>query len=109
MRKLIVGLLGLATLGVGAFSAPQAEAQPYYGRPGYHHRAPAVEYRAGPVLVRQEYRRPHRRVYRPAPVYRPARAVRRCWSEPRRVWNGYRYVNRPVQVCRTARGPGRRW
>jgi len=79
MRKLIVGLLGLATLGLGALSAPQAEAQPYYGRPGYH-RAPVVEYRAGPVLVREEYRRPHRHHYRPAPVYRPARAVRRCWS-----------------------------
>jgi hypothetical protein len=108
MRKLIFGLLGLATLGFGALSAPQAQAQPYYGGPGYH-RAPAVEYRAGPVVVRHEYGRPHRRVYRPAPVYRPARAVRRCWAEPRRVWNGYRYVHRSVQVCRTVRGPGYRW
>lgn len=108
MRKLIVGLLGLATLGFGALSAPQAEAQPYYGGYGYR-RAPAVEYRAGPVVVRHEYGRPHRRVYRPYPAYRPARAVRRCWSEPRTVWNGYRYVRRPVEVCRTVRRGGPRW
>jgi hypothetical protein len=108
MRKLIVGLLGLATLGLGALSAPQAEAQPYYGHRGYH-RAPVVEYRAGPVLVREEYRRPHRRHYRPAPVYRPARAVRRCWVEPRRIWNGYRYVHRSVEVCRAGPRPGPRW
>ena len=108
MRKLIVGLLGLATLGFGALSAPQAEAQPYYGGPGYY-RAPAMEYRTGPVVVRHEYGRPHRRVYRPYPAYRPARAVRRCWTEPRTVWNGYRYVRRPVEVCRTVARPGPRW
>lgn len=108
MRKLIVGLLGLATLGFGALSAaPQAQAQPYYG--GYGYRAPAVEYRGGPVVVRHEYGRPHRRVYRPVPAYRPARAVRRCWTEPRTVWNGYRYVRRPVEVCRTVARPGYRW
>jgi hypothetical protein len=108
MRKLIVGLLGLATLGLGALSAQQAEAQPYYGRPGYY-RAPAVEYRAGPIVVRQEYRRYPRRAYRPYPAYRPARVVRRCWAEPRRVWNGYRYVRRSVEVCRTVRRPGYRY
>jgi hypothetical protein len=103
MRKLLLGLLGFATLGFGALSAPPAEAQPYYG-----YRAPVVEYRAGPVLVRHDRGRPHygRRAYRPAPAYRP---VRRCWVESRRTWNGYRWVRRPIEVCRTARGPGRRW
>jgi hypothetical protein len=109
MRKLLVGLLGFATLGLGALSAPQAEAQPYYG---YGYRAPAVEYRAGPVVVRHEYGRPHygyRRAYRPYPAYRPVRVARRCWVERRRVWNGYRWVRRPVEICRTVRRPGYRW
>jgi hypothetical protein len=107
MRKLLFGLLGFATLGFGALAAPQAEAQPYYG--GYGYRAPVVEYRAGPVTVRQvQYHRP-RRDYRPYRAYRPARAVRRCWVEPRRVWNGYRWVRRGVEVCRTVRRPGYRW
>lgn len=110
MRKLVFGLLGLAALGFGAFSAQDAQAQPYYGY-GYH-RAPAVEYRAGPVLVRHEYGRPHYRggprYYRPG-YYRPVRTVRRCWVEPRRVWNGYRWVRRPIEVCRMVRRPGYRW
>src|SRR3954465_178333 len=111
MRKLLIGLLGFATLGLGALSAPQAEAQPYYG--GYGHRRPVVEYRAGPVAVRRvEYRRPYygyRRVYRPYPAYRPVRVARRCWVEPRRVWTSYGWVRRPVQVCSTVRRPGYRW
>lgn len=106
MRKLLFGLLGFATLGIAGLSAPPAEAQPYYG---YGYRGPAVEYRAGPVLVRHEYGRPHyrRRYYRPAPAYRPVRVVRRCWVERQRVWNGYRWVRRPVEVCRMVRRPGR--
>ncbi|SCY89753.1 hypothetical protein [Microvirga guangxiensis] len=105
MRKLLIGLLGFATLGFGALSAPQAEAQPYYGY------RPVVEYRSGPVLVRHDRGRPHygRRVYRPAPAYRPVPVARRCWVEPRRVWNGYRWVRRGVEVCRTVRRPGYRW
>jgi hypothetical protein len=104
MRKLIFGLFGFAALGFGALSAQPAEAQPYYD--GYR----AVQYRAGPVVVRHEYGRPHygyrRRVYRPAPIYRPVRVVRRCWVEPRRIWNGYRWIRRPIEVCRTVRRPG---
>ncbi|WP_243372413.1 hypothetical protein [Microvirga solisilvae] len=105
MRKLLIGLLGFATLGLGALSSAPAEAQPYYG-----YRRPAVEYHAGPVVVRHEYGRPHRydrRYYRPAPVYRPVRTVRRCWTEPRRVWTNYGWVRRPVEVCRTVRRPAR--
>jgi len=113
MRKLLVGLLGFATLGFAAASSPQAQAQPYYGYDyGYGYRRPAVEYRAGPVLVRHEYGRPHyrrRHMYRPYPIYRPVRVVRRCWVEPRRVWNGYRWIRRPVEVCRTVRRPAYRW
>ncbi|WP_414474998.1 hypothetical protein [Microvirga sp. M2] len=97
MRKLLFGLLGCATLGVAGLAAPQAEAQPYYG----------YGYRQGPVVVRQEYRRPHYRGH--GYGYRPTQVVRRCWVEPRRVWNGYRWVRRPIEVCRTARGPGYRW
>lgn len=108
MRKLLIGLLGFATLGLGALSAaPQAEAQPYYG--GYGYRRPVVEYRAGPVMVRPVQYRRHRPIYRPVPAYRPLRVARRCWFEPRRVWNGFRWVRRPVQVCRTVRRPGYRW
>ncbi|WP_134497193.1 hypothetical protein [Microvirga pakistanensis] len=109
MRKLLFGLLGIATLGLVGLPTPQAEAQPYYG---YGYRRPAVEYRAGPIVVRHEYGRPHyrgRRYYRPAPIYRPVRTVRRCWVERRRVWNGYRWVRRPIEVCRTVRRPGYRW
>jgi hypothetical protein len=112
MRKLIFGLLGFATLGFGALSAQPVEAQPYYG--GYGYRAPVVEYRyARPrPVVRVEYRSP-RRAYRAYPAYRPAyrpvRKVQRCFVRPQRVWNGYRWVRRPVEVCRTVRRSGYRY
>lgn len=44
MRKLMFGLLGLATLGLGAISAQPVEAQPYYRDYGYGYR-PVVERR----------------------------------------------------------------
>ena len=107
MRKLMFGLLGLATLGFGALSAQPAEAQPFYPGYGYGYR-PVVEYRyARPrprPIVRVEYRSP-RRIYRPAPIYRPVRAVRRCWVERRRVWTNYGWTRRPVEVCRTVNRP----
>jgi hypothetical protein len=110
MRKLIFGLLGFAALGFGALSTQPAEAQPYY--PGYGYRAPVVEYRYGrpaPLVVeRVQYRRPYGYyhpyrpypAYRPYGYYRPGPVVRRCWVRPERVWNGYRWVQRPVRVCR---------
>jgi len=115
MRKVIFGLLGFAALGFGAFSAQPAQAQPYYRDWDYGYR-PVVErryVRPRPVISVQigtPYRsyRPYR-VYRPAPIYRPVRTVRRCWVEPRRVWNGYRWVRRGVEVCRVVRRPGYRW
>jgi hypothetical protein len=108
MRKLIFGLLGLMVLGFGAVTSQPAEAQPYY--PGYGYRAPVVEYRYArprPVFVeRVQYHRPYRD-YRPYPAYRrpygyyrPAPMIQRCWVRPQRVWNGYRWVRRPVRVCR---------
>jgi hypothetical protein len=113
MRKLLFGLFGLMALGFGAFTAQPAEAQPYYGyRPHYR---PVVEFHAGPVMVRRvDYHRPRRayrpyQAYRPYPAYRPVRTVRRCWVEPRRVWNGYRWTRRPVEVCRTVRRPSYRY
>lgn len=113
MRKLMFGLLGFAALGFGALSAQPAEAQPYY--PGYGYRGPAVEYRYGrpAPAVRVQYGSPYygRRPYygRPYGAYRPIRTARRCWVEPRRVWNGYRWVRRPIEVCRTVGRPGYRY
>lgn len=115
MRKLMFGLLGLATLGLGAVSAQPAAAQPFHPGYGYGHR-PVVEYRYArprPVLSVQigtpyrAYRRPYR-AYRPAPIYRPVRTVRRCWVERRRVWTNYGWTRRPVEVCRTVQRPVRR-
>ncbi|MBB4040199.1 hypothetical protein GGR34_001850 [Microvirga flocculans] len=97
MRRLIVGLLGFAALGLGAVSVQPAEAQPYYRGYGYGHR-PVIEYRYG---------HPYRgyRPYRPYYGYRPVRTVRRCWVERRRVWTNYGWVRRPVEVCRTVQRP----
>ena len=111
MRKLMFGLLGFAALGFGALSAQPAEAQPYYPGYGYGYRPVVERYYGGPgPAVRVQYGRPYygRRYYdRPYRGYRPAPVARRCWVEPRRVWNGYRWVRRPVEVCRTVRRPGR--
>ena len=98
MRKLMFGLLGFAALGFGALAVQPAEAQPYY--PGYGYRGP------GPAVTVQYGRPNYGRPYR---AYRPVRTARRCWVEPRRVWNGYRWVRRPIEVCRTVRRPGYRW
>jgi len=104
MRKLMFGLLGFAALGFGALSVQPAEAQPYY--PGYY------GYRAPAPLVTVQYGRPYygRPYYgRPYRGYRRPPVARRCWVERQRVWNGYRWVRRPVEVCRTVRRPGYRW
>jgi hypothetical protein len=103
MRKLMFGLLGFAALGFGALSVQTAEAQPYYRGYGYSGPAPVVTVQYGrPYYGRRYYGRPYR-------AYRPVRTVRRCWVEPRRIWNGYRWVRRPIEVCRTVRRPGYRW
>lgn len=113
MRKLMFGLLGFAALGFGAVSVQPAEAQPYYPGYGYGYRPVVERYYGRPrPAVRVQYGRPYygRPYYgRPYRAYRPVRTVRRCWVEPRRVWNGYRWARRPVEVCRTVRRPGYRW
>ncbi|WP_230530659.1 hypothetical protein [Microvirga roseola] len=98
MRRLLFGVLGFATLGLGALSAQPTEAHQSY-RTGYGYSAPVVQH----VQYHRPYRgyRPHR-AYRP---YRPFRTVQRCWIQPQRIWNGYRWVRRPVEVCRTVRRP----
>jgi hypothetical protein len=111
MRKLMFGLLGFAALGFGAFSVQPAEAQSYYPGYGYGYRPVVERYYGRPrPVVRVQYGRPYygRPYYgRPYRAYRPVRTVRRCWVEPRRVWNGYRWLRRPIEVCRTVRRPGR--
>jgi hypothetical protein len=113
MRKLLFGLFGFVALGFGALSVQPAEAQPYY--PGYYGPSyrPVVQYRTRPAYRPVvEYRRvvrPSYRPYRPAPVYRPVRTVQRCWVETRRTWNGYRWLRRPIEVCRTVPRPYARY
>lgn len=98
MRRFLYGLFGVAALGFGAaVTAQPASAQPYY--PGYH---------GGPFVETVQYYGPPRGQYRrwrgPPPRYgyygRPYRPVARCWVRPERVWNGYRWVSRPVRICR---------
>jgi hypothetical protein len=96
MRKLLLGLFTVATLGFGASSIQPAEAQPYYGyRPHYR---PVVTYPARPAY--RPYYRPHRPYYRPYGAYRPVYAGPRCFVRPQRVWTAYGWVRRPVRVCR---------
>ncbi|MGO4574031.1 hypothetical protein [Microvirga sp. 2TAF3] len=92
MRKFLFGLFGVVALGFGAFAAQPASAQPYY--PGYHERP---GYR--PIEYRGPYRGPRYHGYRPH-GYRPAYVAPRCFVRPQRVWNGYRWVQRPVRICR---------
>ncbi|WP_112663238.1 hypothetical protein [Microvirga flavescens] len=86
MRKLLLSLTALATLGLGALTIQPAEAQPYGYGPRYHH---------GPAY--RPYR-PYRYGYRPA--YAPRPYVPRCWTRMERYWNGFVWVQRPVRVCR---------
>ena len=111
MRKFVFGLLGFAALGFGALSAQPAEAQPYYPGYGYGYRPMVERYYGRPrPIVRVQVGRPYREYRRPYRAYRPpVRTVRRCWIEPRRVWTGYRWARRGVDVCRTVRRPGYRW
>jgi hypothetical protein len=101
MRTILVAALGLLTLGAGALQP--AEAQPYYPGYGRHYGPP-------PGYVRPVPRGPYGWAP-PPPVYRPYGyrpygyrqayyAGPRCWVRPQRVWNGWAWVDRPVQVCR---------
>ena len=101
LRRLFLGLsaaaaLGVASLGTSAVTAAPAEAQALsggYGYPGSGSRHPSAP-RYGPpgwgggphVRPRRGYGRPH--------------YGQRCRIVDQRVWNGRRWVIRPVRVCR---------
>lgn len=88
------GIFGaLALLGTG-FAALPASAAPVSAAPV------AAASAAGDLLQQVQYYGPRRGYHGPRrhygrPVYRP-----RCFWSDRRVWNGYRWVVRPVRICR---------
>lgn len=104
-HRIAVAVFGAVTLAASAFAVAPAMAAPV--STGIVQTAPAgdlvqeAQYYAGP----RRYYGPRRhygprRYYGPPryygrPVYRP-----RCVFVDRRVWNGYRWVIRPVRVCR---------
>ena len=78
----VVGGAALTTAPAIAARAAAALAQPVQAAP------------AGDLLQEAQYYRGPRRYYG-RPYYRP-----RCFWSNRRVWNGWRWVVRPVRVCR---------
>ncbi|BCB20794.1 hypothetical protein [Bosea sp. ANAM02] len=90
--RIIAAAFGAATLLGAAMSTAPASAAPI---------SAGTAFGAGAEtgLVQQAWHRgrPHygRRYHAPRRYYRP-----RCWTESRRVWNGYRWIRRPVRVCR---------
>jgi hypothetical protein len=96
MRKLILGLFGLAAIGFGAVAAQPAQAQGFsitVGNPYY-----------GPVYPAPVYYRPAP-VYRPYPVYgrpyyRPAYYGPRCTVRTSRYWDGFSWVVQRREICR---------
>ncbi len=85
--RIIAAAFGAATLLGAAMSSAPASAAPISA-------GTALASGAETGLVQQAWHRgrPH---YGPRRYYRP-----RCWTESRRVWNGYRWVRRTVRVCR---------
>ncbi len=84
--RIIAAAFGAATLLGAAMSSAPASAAPV---------SAGTTFGAGAEtgLVQQAWHRG--RPHYGRPVYRP-----RCWTESRRVWNGYRWIRRPVRVCR---------
>ncbi|MCB8820300.1 hypothetical protein [Microvirga rosea] len=101
MRQFLYGLFGVAALGFGALTAEPASALPFGPGPSDHGSSvvDTVQYYGPP-------RGPYGRWHRPPPpprygyYGRPYRPVARCWTRPERFWNGYRWVVRPVRICR---------
>ncbi|WP_324133235.1 hypothetical protein [Bosea sp. (in: a-proteobacteria)] len=98
-NRIVAAIVGAVILAASAFAVAPASAAPV--STGLAQAAPAgdlvqeAQYYYGP---RRHYG--PRRYYGPPryysrPVYRP-----RCFFVDRRVWNGYRWVIRPVRVCR---------
>lgn len=91
--------IAAALFGAGALLSTALVAAPAHAAPIGVGSAPAVSAEAGGLVQPAWHRgRPHywggRRHYR-RPIYRP-----RCFFSDRRVWNGYRWVVRPVRICR---------
>lgn len=93
--RLVAAGFGALSLTATAFAVAPASAAPVSA-------GQIQATQAGTDLVQQawHYGRPHYYGPRPypyygRPVYRP-----RCFVTDRRVWNGYRWVIRPVRVCR---------
>lgn len=88
-RAAILAVATAAVLGGGALMATSPAAAPVA--------APAGQSaQAGQDLVRLAQYYGPRRHYRARPSYhRP-----RCFWSDRRVWNGWRWVVRPVRICR---------
>ncbi|MBM6595928.1 hypothetical protein [Microvirga pudoricolor] len=80
-----------AALAVGTLAAQSAQAQYYWG-----HRPPPprYDYATRPVMHPRPYGPPpaYRAYYRPAPP--------RCFTRMERFWNGWRWAERPVRLCR---------
>lgn len=85
--RIIAAAFGAATLLGAAMSSAPASAAPISAGATF-----AAGAETGLVQQAWHYGRPH---YAPRPPY-----VRRCWTETRRVWTGYRWVRRTVRVCR---------
>ncbi|MCV9939666.1 hypothetical protein OIU35_25215 [Boseaceae bacterium BT-24-1] len=90
-NRFAAALFGAGALLFTGLSVAPANAAPFAAG------APATSTGAGLVEQVQYYGRPHYgpRRYYGRPVYRP-----RCYVVDRRVWNGWRWVIRPVRVCR---------
>jgi hypothetical protein len=102
MRKLLLGLVGFAAIGLGAGAVQPALAQgfsitvgsPYYQPPVF---APPLPY------YRPAY-------YAPVPVYRPGYGRRgyyrpayygpRCTVRTSRFWDGFSWVTQRREICR---------
>lgn len=113
MRKFLLGILGFAAIGLGAATVQPAQAQPYYpayrdspvsvefrGDRGYRH-GPRGEYGGGYRGYHSgAYRGGWRDGYGPRGYYRPVFAAPRCFVRMERAWNGWRWIQQPVRVCR---------
>lgn len=90
--------IAAALFGAGALLFTGIAIAPASAAPIAAGNAPAASAEAGLVQQAWHYGRPHYRGgprYYGRPVYRP-----RCFFVDRRVWNGWRWVIRPVRVCR---------
>jgi hypothetical protein len=92
--RFVAALFGALTLMFAAFTVAPATAAPIGSGP-----VQATQAGAADLVQQAQYYGPRRyhgpRRYYGRPVYRP-----RCFYSNRRVWNGFRWVVRPVRVCR---------